>query len=501
MSTHHVRRVSGLLAFTSILALPAPSAAQPPATGSTRDTIRLALADAIARAVAHSEEVRLARSQVDLADAQVRAARSAALPQVDGTVSYTRTFDSPFASGVSFTLPDSLRFEPDTTASLAERVRYLERRAPIAGLGGLGSLFGNLPFGQANAYVFSTSISQPVYSGGRLGAGLAIAREFQDAAELTLEESLADIEQQVHNAYVRAQLAAELETISLAAVEQAERFLRQEQLRLEAGEASDLDVMRADVSLENLRPQLVQSQNAAALAALDLKRLLDLPLDQALVLVTALDAPTAAERTATAADVPATLARRGTVQAAQRQVEIRRQQVRVARSGLLPSISVRMNYGRQIFPDQIFGFNGQDWRTDWNASVNVSVPIFSGFRQSAEIAQAQITLQQEQLRLGQLRESVLVQYEQARGERERSSATITARQRTVQQAQRVHDLTVLRYDQGLATQLEVSEARLALLQARTNLAQAIADFRIADASLTRSLGGSTTTRQAGRRPR
>ena len=51
---------------------------------------------------------------------------------------------------------------------------------------------------------------------------------------------------------------------------------------------------------------------------------------------------------------------------------------------------------------------------------------------------------------------------------------------TAQSAQRVYDLTVLRYDRGLATQLEVSDARLSLLQARSNLAQAIADYHIAD---------------------
>ena len=94
-----------------------------------------------------------------------------------------------------------------------------------------------------------------------------------------------------------------------------------------------------------------------------------------------------------------------------------------------------------------------------------------------------------------------LQYEQARGESERARTAITARQSTVEAAQRVHDLTVLRYDQGLATQLEVCEARLSLLQARTNLAQAIADFLIADASGLRSVGGTTAmdARPAGRR--
>jgi outer membrane protein TolC len=96
---------------------------------------------------------------------------------------------------------------------------------------------------------------------------------------------------------------------------------------------------------------------------------------------------------------------------------------------------------------------------------------------------------------------VQLQFEQARGERERAAATIGARQRTIDQAQRVHDLTVLRYEQGLATQLEVTNARLALLQARTNFAQAISDFRIADAALTRSLGGSSRTQSESRRTR
>lgn len=102
--------------------------------------------------------------------------------------------------------------------------------------------------------------------------------------------------------------------------------------------------------------------------------------------------------------------------------------------------------------------------------------------------QARIELTRAKLQVGQLRESVQLQYQQARGERERALSTISARQRTVEQAQRVHDLTVLRFERGLSTQLEVSDARLALLQARTNVAQAIADFHIADAGVERALG-------------
>lgn len=85
-----------------------------------------------------------------------------------------------------------------------------------------------------------------------------------------------------------------------------------------------------------------------------------------------------------------------------------------------------------------------------------------------------------------------LQYQQATGERDRARASIAARQRTVSQAQRVHDLTVLRAQQGLATPLEVADARLSLLQARTNVAQAIADYQLADANVERALGHAPT---------
>jgi outer membrane protein TolC len=496
--THRPSAALRILAVLLLAAFAPVEAQTRPATAST-DTIAIALSDAIAHATDRSEEVRLARSQVELARGQVRSARSAAMPQLDANIAYTRTFASPFQVGTP-TLPDSLRFSPDPTAPIEQRVSYLEDRVPTAGLGGLGALFGNLPFGQENAYTFSLSGSQPLYSGGRVGAALDIAGEYEDAARLTLREELAEIELQVRNAYYRARLAQELETIAQAAVEQAERFLNEERLRLRAGTASELEVLRAEVALENLRPQLVQARNAASLALLELKRLTDIPLRQPIRLTTPLEPPGATELARPAIDPQLLVARRAAIQAAERQVEIRERQVRIARGAFLPSVDLSFNYGRQVFPAQPLQLGNQLWRTDATATIGVRVPIFSGFRRSAEVQLARIELERERLRVAQLRETVQLQYEQAIGERERAAATIAARQRTVHQAQRVHDLTVLRYERGLATQLEVADARLALLQARTNLAQAITDFYIADASVTRAVGdaGSTTTRPTGR---
>lgn len=475
--------LSVLLALIVASSVVPAAAAQAPS-----DSVAMTLDAALARSTGESEEVRLARSQVAYARSQVRAARSAALPQLDGTLAYTRTFASPFSGGGAMELPDSLRFEPDPTAPLEERVRYLEDKVPAAALGTLGALFGNLPFGRPNTYIASIGGSQTLWSGGRVGAALRIANEFQAAAELQLAEQVADIELQTRTAYFNALLAQEMENIANAAVVQAQSFLREEELRRRAGTSSDLDVLRAEVALENLRPQLISARNAAELAKLDLKRLIDVPLTQPIVLTTPLTLPSGEALASPTIDARAMLARRAALEAQERLVTIREQQVRIARGASLPSVGLSFNYGRQLQPARTFGFSGETWRKDFSATIGVQVPIFNGFRRQAEVQQARIELEQERLRLSQLRENLQLQYERALGEKQRAAADLAARQRTVEQAQRVHDLTVLRYQQGLATQLEVTDARLALLQSRTNLAQAISAFYLADAGVARAAG-------------
>src|SRR5690606_16642779 len=178
----------------------------------------------------------LARSQVGPAGAPVREARAAALPQINGNAGYPRTLASAFdTGGGGFTLPDSLRFDPNPDAPIEERIRYLEQRTPLAGLGALGQLFSDLPFGQENAYTFALSGSQLLYSGGRVGAALRIARNVEEAARYNLREEVAAIELDVRSAYSQALFAQELVGISEAALERARRFLEEEQLRLRAG--------------------------------------------------------------------------------------------------------------------------------------------------------------------------------------------------------------------------------------------------------------------------
>lgn len=491
-----MRRLGRSIWAAAALSLPLAGSLSGQEAPAATDTVALSLSEATDRALSESEEVRLARSQVALAGAQIGTARSAILPQVNASFGYTRTLASVFAGASTPTIPDSLRFDPDPSLPLEERVEYLEDRTPIAALGALGGLFSDLPFGRDHAYTASLSGSQLLFSGGRAGAALSIARDYRAAATATLAQEEAQIQLEIRSAYYQALLAQEMATIAQAAYEQAEAFLEQEELRFRAGQASELDLMRAEVERDNLQPEVVQGRNAADLAMLNLKRLVNLPLTQPIRLTTELEVPAITDPLQVRPSEELVRAQQASIAAVEEQVDIRQQQVRIARGAFLPNVSLSTAYARQLYPSGLFEFN-DPWATDWTVSLQVSMPIFSGGRRAAELGQARVQLEQGRLQLAQLRESVQLQYEQAYAEKQRALAAMQARQRTVDVAQRVYDLTVLRYERGLATQLEVSDARLSLLQARTNLAQAISDFYTADAGQVSSAPLSSVAGAAG----
>ena len=90
----------------------------------------------------------------------------------------------------------------------------------------------------------------------------------------------------------------------------------------------------------------------------------------------------------------------------------------------------------------------------------------------------------------QTREAALVQAARARTELETARATFEAGRQTVAEAEETFRLASLRYARGLGTQLEVSDAQLALLTARTNEARAASSVFLAAAGVSRALGRS-----------
>jgi outer membrane protein TolC len=416
------------------------------------DTVRLTLPQAVERALTSGEEMRRARAQVREADGQVTEAFAGALPQITGSVVYTRQFASIFED-----------FANDPNADL----------------------FKNSPFGAANTWNVELKATQLLWSGGKVGAGLKGAKAYRRGANAQADETAADIAFRVKRAYLDAAVATRLVQIARAGYEQARDHLTQVQRFQQAGTRAEYDLLRAQVDVANQEPIVVAAENGQTLALLELRRLVNVPTDRPLELTTPLLAPDGTLPVAIIDSlVPAT---RSATAAADAAVALRQQMVRVARADRLPTLSVGTTLSNQAFPQEVSPFDAR-FRRNWNAEVRLSVPLFLGLRTVGSVRRAEAVLEQARAERDQVVEQVALDVAQARAELDRAQALVGARRATVRQAQRAQHLASVRYANGMSTQLEVTDARLLAQQAETNEVQAARDYLYALAQLERALG-------------
>ena len=451
---------------------PAPPPAASRSGASSADTLVIPLAEAVGRALRSGDEARIADASVDLADAQVGVARSSALPQLRlSNTSYTHTIQS-----------------------------------------ARGQAVGQL-FNQANTYSAVANLSQTIFQGGRAMAGWRAGNRLADAAVLTRSETRQDIALGVARAYLTVLLNHELLAIQEANARLADERLAQVEGFEKAGRAARYDVLRARVERANIEPQLIQARSDERLAELELKRLLNLPADQPVRLSTSLDtAAVSAVATRVAADtVGARMDARPAVRAAELTARARHDGITVARADLLPTISVFAQTGYQAFPtinrlpvkkgaivqvpcapgsaaDRICTGQNGGWFDDRSVGVQVSWTPFDGLRAKSNIDVAQAQARLADAQLAQEREAVTLEIAGARAEFQRAASVFEANRQNASEAEEAFRLAQIRYTRGLGTQLDVSDAQIALMTARTNQARATNDLYLAAAGVERAYG-------------
>src|SRR5947207_15215908 len=256
------------------------------------DTLRLSVQEAVAAAQLASDEVKLSAAQVDAADAQVALARANGLPQLRINTNYSHVYENARSTAV------------------------------------------NTVFNQPNTYAVTASLSQTLFQGGRIVAATRAAGDMRAASRLDEQETRARLNVDVQRAYLNALFDARLADIQRRGVDLATARLDQLQQLQAAGRAARYDVLRARVERANLEPLAIQAENDRELAILDLKRLLNIPIDRPIVLTTTLDANAVAAMVPTLASLTdsSTLPDRPALRSAEFAARARREGLTVARA-------------------------------------------------------------------------------------------------------------------------------------------------------------------------
>jgi len=171
--------------------------------------------------------------------------------------------------------------------------------------------------------------------------------------------------------------------------------------------------------------------------------------------------------------------------AQQKQLIARRQQVRQARSGYLPSVDLYAQTGTGYSSlDDDNSFSSQLLEENGNASVGLSItiPIFDGDQTRTSVAQARINQSDASFELAKLRQQIGTEVGQGLADLQKARLQNRVAASQLIYAQQAWEAAQARYQVGAATWVELSDARTSLVEAQT--AEVEARYAVLQQSLT-----------------
>jgi len=404
----------------------------------------LSLSQSLVHALVENEQVRQAREEVEKAGGRITEARATGLPKLDFLGRYKRDWEVP-----SFTI------------------------------GGT-----RVEIGEHDNYTLEADLEQPLYLGGKIGGARRVARLFSQYASEGYRGTKQAVIAQVTSAYYQVLLQQENVLTAEQSLELSQKNLQDVERQFRVGMAAEFDRLRAGVQVANFKADLIRTRNALHLAEVELLKSIGLPQDIKLVLTDALSyTPVEADF---ASSLEQALELRPELEQAELAIRMQKENVKLTKADLKPSVRLLGTYDwtkpYKVNPTE----NG--WDDQLSAQLNVTFPLFDGFRTRGRVVQEQAALRQYQLQLSALRKQIEREVREALLSIEDSRELIESQRENVKQAEESLRLARVGYEQGVNKQIDVLDAQVALTIARRNYAGAVHAHMLAELKLRQATG-------------
>jgi outer membrane protein TolC len=161
--------------------------------------------------------------------------------------------------------------------------------------------------------------------------------------------------------------------------------------------------------------------------------------------------------------------------------------LKIARGSALPTLAVG---GAYSFWADGLNFRKGAWQNFYAINLSLTIPLFNGFESRARIGQSKALIRELEWTRKGLSDMIAFEVRQAVLNYSQARETLLSQEQNVGQAREAARIAELNYAEGLATNLDVSTAQVALSQARTNYSQALYDCVISQAQLEKAVGRS-----------
>ncbi|MDH7600938.1 MAG: TolC family protein [Armatimonadota bacterium] len=288
----------------------------------------------------------------------------------------------------------------------------------------------------------------------------------------------------VKNAYYDLLRAQAQKEVARKAVEAAKARLKDANARYSAGTAPKFDVMRAEVDVANFNQQLIRAQSRVAMARAAFNKVLGLDVN-APTEVAPIDVP--ADQSQPSPDFDQALeeaySKRPEIKTGETAFELAKKNVKLQRTGILPTLAATANYNYNF---RVSGFSTSN--ESWTALLNLSVPIWDGGVTKAKVDQANADVEKSAQTLQNIKLAVALDVKNATLALNDALKRMATAEQNVKLAEEALRLANVRYNAGVSTMVELSDAELALTQARTEYVNARYDYAAAVAALEKATG-------------
>jgi HAE1 family hydrophobic/amphiphilic exporter-1 len=319
--------------------------------------------------------------------------------------------------------------------------------------------------------------TQALFTWGQLSAAIRAAEVGMASAETQLHMARHAVRLAVSSAFYDVLLAREFIQLSRQNLEQKKRHLDEARRRYQAGVATDYDILAAEVSTDNARPETVRAENAHR-SARDALRFL-LAMEQGDVDVLGSLESGAAQTVSYEKACDAALKKRPDLADLRLRIRMYEEKLTVMAAQNKPRIDMKGEYGWNYLEQP--GLHGDG--PAWNLGIQLSYPFFDGMRTEGRAMQAGSELKSLRIEEARMIDRISLEVRDSISAVRESEEILGALTGTVVQAERLLVMAERGYALGVKTRIDVEDAELNLQQAKVSFSRARRDVLVARAKL------------------
>jgi outer membrane protein len=346
-----------------------------------------------------------------------------------------------------------------------------------------GSSGASSAIADKDVFNFSTSVSQPLFSGGSILANYRLEKMGIDLSKTDVETFKRDVVIQVREGYFNILRAEKFLDVAKQAVKQFEAQLEVTKAFFEVGIVPKNDVLQGEVRLANARQGLVKAENDLAVAKSSFNILLRREIDAPFGVVDILEYKPF--YMGFEESLEEALRQRPEIKNAELKIEQAKENVKIAKSGFFPTINLTGSYNKLSEEPGLTG----DLRTErWSIQALATFTLWEWGKTANKVGESRVKVTQAEDAKIQLKEGIILEVKEDYLNMLVAEKNIDVAKKAIEQAEENLRMNEERYKYQVATATDVLDAVTLLAQARVNYYSALSDFNIAKARLERAMG-------------